>query len=150
VGCGPAILAGPAVPARRGTAPRDRDRVAGPPHGTAYDPGMSPGLILVFLVACLLGMIPVWRLHAAGWRPGVLFSTWLAYSVAILLVVRIPGPTRFVLPILVLAYVAPFVAGPERLSRLLGRRAPEERPVIDVTPPDDGDDDRGAGTSPMG
>ena len=95
---------------------------------------MTPGLILVLLVALLVAMIPVWRLNQAGWRPGVLFTAWLVYAVSILVVLRVPGPTRFVLPILVLAYVAPFVAGPERLSRVMGPRRPRARPVIDVTP----------------
>lgn len=127
---------------------------------------MSPGLILVLLVAMLLAMLPVWRLHKAGWRPGVLFWSWVIYAVALLAVIRLPGPARFLLPILVLAFVAPFVAGPERLSRVLGPRTPKPRPIIDVTPkprpglPEPGpelpepprnvtpdDDDRGEGTS---
>jgi hypothetical protein len=95
---------------------------------------MSPGLLLVILVALLLAMLPVWRLRVAGWRPAVLFWAWLGYAAALLVAIRLPGPSRFLLPILVVAFVAPFVAGPERLRRLLGRRAPEARPVIDVTP----------------
>jgi len=95
---------------------------------------MSPGLLLVLLVALLLALLPVWRLFRAGWRPGILFGAWVVYAVAILLVLRVPGPSRFLVPILVLAYVAPFVAGPERLTRVLGPRAPKPRPIIDVTP----------------
>ena len=97
--------------------------------------GVSPALLLVLLIAALLALLPVWRLHVAGWRPGVLVTAWLVYAVSIVLVLRVPGPARFLLPILVLAFVAPFVAGPERLSRMLGRRSPPARPVIDVTPP---------------
>jgi hypothetical protein len=48
--------------------------------------------------------------------------------------VRFPGPFRLLLPILVLAYVAPFVAGPERLSRVLGGRKRDRGVIIDVTP----------------
>jgi hypothetical protein len=95
---------------------------------------MSPGLILVVLVALLLAMLPVWRLRVAGWRPGVLFWAWVVYAAVILVVLRLPGPGRFLVPILVLAFVAPFVAGPERLTRLLGPRTPPARPVIDVSP----------------
>jgi hypothetical protein len=95
---------------------------------------MTPGLLAVLLLACLLAMLPVWRLHVAGWRPGVLFTAWLVYTVAIILSVRFVAAFEFLLPILVLAFVAPFVAGPERLSRVMGRRRPNERPVIDVTP----------------
>ena len=96
--------------------------------------GMSPALLLILLVAGLLALLPVWRLKVAGWRPGVLVTAWLVYTLSIVLVLRVPGPARFLLPILVLAFGAPFVAGPERLSRLLGRRGPVARPVIDVTP----------------
>ena len=96
---------------------------------------MSPGLLLVLLVAVLLALLPVWRLQRRRLASGRRWSTaWLVYALAIFLVVRVPGPARFLLPILVLAFVAPFVAGPERLARVLGRRDPAARPVIDVTP----------------
>ncbi len=124
---------------------------------TAYDRGMSPAILLVVLIAMLLAMLPVWRLRVAGWRPGVLFWAWVVYTVAILAVIRLPGAGRFLAPILVLAFVAPFVAGPERLSRLFGRPTPPARPIIDVSPrPAPGlpeppkdvtpDDDRDGGT----
>ena len=47
---------------------------------------------------------------------------------------RFPGPFRLLLPVLIVAYVAPFVAGPERLARVLRKRRPEPGVVIDVTP----------------
>jgi len=93
-----------------------------------------PAMLVIALVAMLLAMLPVWRLHRAAWRPGVLFAAWVVYTAAMLVVVRAPGLDRFLLPILVLAFVAPFVAGPERLSRVMGARPPKARPVIDVTP----------------
>lgn len=96
---------------------------------------MPPALVLLFLVAALLAMIPVWRLHRAGWSAGSLFTAWVLYLVGIFVGVRFPGGLRFLLPILVLAYVAPFVAGPERLTRLFGRRREEPHVIIDVTPP---------------
>jgi hypothetical protein len=111
---------------------------------------MSPLLFAILLVAALVALIPVWRLRVAGWRPRWLFAAWLVYAGGIFLLIRIPGPMRFLLPILVLAYIAPFVAGPERLSRLFGRRPEPPRPIIDVTPrpptaipapPDDDDAD---------
>lgn len=103
---------------------------------------MSALLLLVLLVAALLALIPVWRLRVAGWRPGWLLTGWLVYTLGIILVLRVPGPARFLVPILVLAYVAPFVAGPERLTRLFGTRPAPPRRVIDVTPrrPDAGRD----------
>jgi hypothetical protein len=92
-------------------------------------------LILVVLLAGLLALVPVWRLRVAGWPPTWLFASWVAYGVLILLVMRFVGVTRFVLPVLVVLYVAPFVAGPERLARIFGRQRTEPpRTVIDVTP----------------
>ncbi|HEY3334719.1 MAG TPA: hypothetical protein VGK16_05715 [Candidatus Limnocylindrales bacterium] len=100
---------------------------------------MSPVLLLIVLVAALIGLIPVWRLRVAGWPQRWLATAWVLYAGAIFLAVRAPIATRFLLPILVLAYVAPFVAGPERLTRVLRGPGEPPRPVIDVTPrPPDG------------
>jgi hypothetical protein len=95
---------------------------------------MSPGLALLLIVACLVAMLPVWRLRLAGWPAKWLLAAWLVYSIGIILAVRFAAAFRFLLPILVLAYVAPFVAGPERLARVLRGRRREEPVVIDVTP----------------
>jgi hypothetical protein len=96
---------------------------------------MSPAFILIFLVATFVALIPVWRLRIAGWPPRSLFTAWVVYSAGIFVAVRFPGPFRVLIPILVLAYVAPFVAGPERLSRVLnGRRREPAGVIIDVTP----------------
>ena len=97
---------------------------------------MSPLVILVLLVVALLALVPIWRLRVAGWPSRWLTAAWLTLTIAGVLVVQFPGPARFLIPLLVLAYVAPFVAGPERLTRVLGgRREREVRGVvIDVTP----------------
>ena len=95
---------------------------------------MSPNLLLALLVAALLALLPVWRLHVAGWPPRTLFSAWVLYAAGIFVAVGFPGPARFLAPILVLAFVAPFVAGPERLSRLLQGRRNAPGVVINVTP----------------
>jgi hypothetical protein len=114
---------------------------------------MSPALLLTFLVATILALIPVWRLRVAGWPVRPLFIAWVVYAAGIFVAVRFPGPFRILIPILVLAYVAPFVAGPERLSRVLsGRRREPPGVIIDVTPrplpglrpPADESDDAGA------
>ena len=50
-----------------------------------------------------------------------------------------PTVTRFLIPILVVAYIAPFVVAPERLARIVrrgGRGEPPEAPLKNVTPPD--------------
>lgn len=92
---------------------------------------MGPALLALFLVAALIALLPVWRLNRAGWSAGALFTAWILYTIGIFAAVRFPIGLRYLLPILVVAFIAPFVAGPERLSRLFGRRA---RPIIDVTP----------------
>ncbi len=95
---------------------------------------MSPALLLTFLVAGLLALLPVWRLHRAGWPTSWLACAWTVFALGIFIGVRFPGPFRLLLPILILLYVAPFVAGPERLARVLGRRRPKRGVIIDVTP----------------
>ena len=91
-------------------------------------------LLLALLVAGLLAMLPVWRLRVAGWPRGWLLAAWLGYTVMLLLAIRFTPAVRFLLPVLVLAFLAPFVAGPERLTRVLEGRKPPPRPIIDVTP----------------
>ena len=95
---------------------------------------MSPLLLLMVIVAGLIAMIPVWRLRAAGWPRRWLVVAWLVYALGVFAAVRAPVASRFLLPILVLAYVAPFVAGPERLTRVLRGRAAPPRPIVNVTP----------------
>lgn len=95
---------------------------------------MSPAFLLTLLVAALVGLIPVWRLHLAGWPARSLFTAWVLYGVGIFVAVRFPAADRYLAPILVLAYIAPFVAGPERLSRVLNRRRRTTGVIIDVTP----------------
>jgi hypothetical protein len=101
-----------------------------------YDPEVNPALIALILVAALVALLPVWRLRIAGWSRGALVTAWALYMLGIFLAVRFAGPMRFLLPILVVAYVAPFIVGPERLARVLDRRAKAEPPPVkNVTPP---------------
>jgi hypothetical protein len=95
---------------------------------------MSPALLLTILIAGLVALLPVWRLHVAGWPPRTLFTAWVIYAAGVFAGARFPGAFKYLLPVLVLAYVAPFVAGPERLSRLLNGRGHGNGVVIDVTP----------------
>src|SRR5918994_7949315 len=95
---------------------------------------MSPLLLLIVIIAGLIAMIPVWRLRLAGWPRRWLVVAWLVYAVGIFAALRPPAASRFMLPILVLAYVAPFVAGPERLTRVLRGRSTPPRPIVNVTP----------------
>jgi hypothetical protein len=90
-------------------------------------------LLLFALVAGLLALLPVWRLRVAGWPSRWLLAAWLVYTIGIFVVLRLPV-LRLVVPIVVLAFLAPFVAGPERLTRVLVGRRTTPGVVIDVTP----------------
>ena len=94
---------------------------------------LSPLLLLTVLVAGLVALLPVWRLRVAGWPTRWLVAAWVGYTLLIFVAVRLPL-IRFVIPILVLAFLAPFVAGPERVTRVLAGRRPAPGVVIDVTP----------------
>ena len=87
---------------------------------TSWWPGWSP--------CCRCGGCASPGGPPAGWSPpgsGTPCSIFVA--------VRLPL-IRFVIPILVLAFLAPFVAGPERVTRVLAGRRPAPGVVIDVTP----------------
>jgi hypothetical protein len=101
---------------------------------------VPPWLLALGLVLGLLVLFPARRLQLAGLsaQPIALYALaiWL---MGFLLAIR-PVGARFLIPILLLAYVAPFVAAPERVGRFLRRgqpRDPPRPPIKDVTPRDD-------------
>jgi hypothetical protein len=105
---------------------------------------LPPWLLAVGLVVGLLVLLPARRLQLAGLSSRAIgayaVTLWLA---GVLLAVR-PVGARFLVPIVLLAYIAPFVAAPEVVGRVL-RRGRSPRPPLDpprppiknVTPPDD-------------
>ncbi len=104
----------------------------------------APALLAVGLVLGLLILLPARRLRLAGFG-GTAIATYAAvlWALAFFLALR-PVATRFLVPILLLAYLAPFVVAPARLSRIVRRvRGPDDSddgpprpPVKNVTPPD--------------
>lgn len=107
-----------------------------------------PWILLVGLVLALIVLVPARRLQLAGLSPRTigLYAVGL-WIVAMLLAIR-PGATRFLVPILIVAYIAPFVAAPDSIARFLrrgrgggsgtgGRGDLERPPMKDVTPPED-------------
>jgi hypothetical protein len=94
-----------------------------------------PWLLALALALGLLVLIPARRLRAAGLSSGSvgLYALTL-WGLAMFVAVR-PGATRILIPLLLLAWVAPFIAGPDVLGRLL-RRQPSRPPIKNVTPPD--------------
>jgi hypothetical protein len=97
---------------------------------------MSPEMIFLFLLSALLAMLPVRRLHEAGWSSGSLFTAWLVYALGLFLGMRFLGLARFLVPVVAVAFAAPFLAGPRRLAAIgrLFRARQAPRTVIDVTP----------------
>jgi hypothetical protein len=106
----------------------------------------NPALLALLLVLALLALIPARRLHLAGWSGRAVLVYYLGLLVVALAAVELRGLGRFLVPILVVAYVAPFVTVDGGLGRLLGARRAEvsarRAPPKDVTPPtllDDGE-----------
>jgi hypothetical protein len=105
----------------------------------------APALIAVGLVIALLVLLPARRLQHAGFGSRSIGSYALClWGLAFLLAIR-PGATRFLIPILLIAYLAPFVVAPERLGRIVRRGGqggrgdgddPPKPPMKNVTPPD--------------
>jgi hypothetical protein len=103
-----------------------------------------PWLLALGLVLGLLVLIPARRLQLAGVAPRTIgLLALVLWSLAMLVAIS-PGAGRVLVPILLLAYLAPFVAAPDRVRRFLGRGGgvppPDARPPMkNVTPPDSED-----------
>jgi len=82
---------------------------------------MSPVTIAIVGLVALLVLIPTRRLQLAGWRRESLTTYFLTVWLLGTLVAVLPGPARFLVPILLVAYLAPFVTLRDGLNRLLGR-----------------------------
>jgi len=111
-------------------------------------------IALAGLIA-LLVLLPTRRLYLAGLGRNGLLAYYVVVWLLGVAVAAYPAPARFLVPFLLIAYLAPFVTLREGLGRLLGRppgdlpprrsppggrppRGPTEprRPVKNVTPPD--------------
>jgi hypothetical protein len=100
----------------------------------------APWLIAVGLVVALLVLLPARRLQLAGFSARTISLYALAvWSMAMLLAFR-PIGARFLVPFLIVAYIAPFVGAPEGVRRVIGRGSrptdPGRPPMKNVTPPD--------------
>jgi len=101
----------------------------------------APWLIGLALVCFVLAAIPTRRLADAGIRPAWLIAYLLTLVGLGIAVVGVRGPARFLVPFLVVLYIAPLVVGPETTARWLrrGRRPPRNvgsGPGRDVGPDD--------------
>ena len=109
-----------------------------------------PWLLALGLVLGLLVLLPARRLQLAGLAPRTIGLLALSlWALAMLVAVSPGGAARVLIPILLVAYLAPFVAAPDRVGRTCGvAAAPVARAVSpamkNVTPPDaDGRDEAG-------
>jgi hypothetical protein len=104
--------------------------------------GEMPGLTFVILVIAigLLVLIPTRRLFVGGWTSGPLTIYFVGMVLLGLLVAEVRGPARYLVPILVLAYIGPFITVRQGLDRIRGRLGGGS-----ATPPNV---DRGAGADP--
>lgn len=108
---------------------------------------MSPQTILIAGVVALLVLIPSRRLWVTGRSRDTVTAyfllVWLLGTVA----ATVPSTSRFLIPVLLVAFVVPFVTWRQGLDRVFGRRAgpgggrepagPAERPPMkNVTPPE--------------
>lgn len=120
---------------------------------------MSPTTLALAGLVALLVLLPTRRLQLAGWRRESLTAYFLTVWLLGAVVAAMPAPAKFLIPLLLVMYLAPFVTLRDGLDRLLGRprnggaggpggtggaagrdgRAPfeEPRPVKDVTPPEE-------------
>jgi hypothetical protein len=111
-----------------------------------------PWLLALGLVLGLLVLIPARRLQLAGVAPRTIgLLALVLWSLAMLVAIR-PGATRILIPILLVAYLAPFVAAPDRVGRIFRRGGPPgdgRPPMKNVTPPEaDLPTDAGTGDDP--
>jgi hypothetical protein len=126
----------------RGPVGRDaRPHRAAPSPARAYHQPVllpAPWFLALALVAGLLVLLPARRLQLAGMSGRTIGTYALFVWLLGLAVIARPGVTRFLIPILLIAYIAPFVASPERIERITRRRGrgdPPRPPIKDVTPP---------------
>ena len=101
----------------------------------------APWLIALVLLCFALAAIPTRRLFLAGIRPGWLWAYVVLLVVLGVAAVAARGVGRFLVPFLVVLYVAPLVVGPDTIARRLrrGRRPPKNvgaGPGKDVGPDD--------------
>ena len=101
---------------------------------------VAPWLLALALVFGLIILIPARRLQLAGVsRRAAGAYALLLWLGAMFIAIR-PLGARFLIPILLIAYLAPFVAAPDTVRRVLsrGRDGVQTglRPMKNVTPPE--------------
>jgi hypothetical protein len=107
----------------------------------------APWLLALALVIGLLILVPARRLQLAALAPRTIGLYALTLWLLAMIVAIQPVATRVLVPILLISYIAPFVAAPDTVRRVLrqsdrsgsGRSSgglPGRPPMKNVTPPD--------------
>lgn len=101
---------------------------------------MSPLTLAIAGLVALLVLIPTRRLQLKGWSRDALVTYFGAVWLLGVAVAAISAPARLLVPVLLVAYLAPFVTWRQGLDRVRGRPASPPPPppprVKNVTPPD--------------
>ena len=99
----------------------------------------APWLLALGLVLGLLVLLPARRLQLAGLAPRTIWLLALTmWTLGMFVAIR-PVAARVLVPILLIAYLAPFVTAPDRMGRIMRRGAagsPSKPPIKNVTPTD--------------
>jgi hypothetical protein len=101
---------------------------------------VGPLTIALAILTALLALIPARRLALAGIAPRAIGTYVLVVWVLAMLIALLRGPASFLVPFLLVLYLAPFVtlrAGIDALRVRLGPPRDPDRPIRDVTPRDD-------------
>lgn len=92
----------------------------------------TQALLVLALVIAGLVLIPTRRLFLAGFSTTALTAYYLIVVALGLFVAELRGPARYLIPILVIAYIAPFVTARDGIAhlrdRLTGDRGAASRP----------------------
>jgi hypothetical protein len=95
-----------------------------------------PWLLALALVVGFLVLAPARRLRTAGLGRGAVGSyALILWALAMVVAIR-PGATRLLIPVLLIAYLIPFMVSTEALSRVLRREVERSPPLKNVTPQD--------------
>ncbi len=81
----------------------------------------SLAFLALFGAIAILVLIPTRRLFLAGWSSRSLALYYASLVGLGILVAELRSPARFLIPILVVAYIAPFVTARAGFARLFGR-----------------------------
>jgi hypothetical protein len=81
----------------------------------------SLAFVVLAVAIALLAMIPTRRLFLAGWSTAALTAYYLVVLALGLFVAELRGPARYLIPILVVIYIVPFITAKDGIARLRGR-----------------------------